>query len=112
LWLGVGGRCRHTVYPQRLRAWRDAAINLDRLSAAINLSITRLSNLLCSGAYALNWCNPHNMVKSVSYAMTIRKKFGKLLNDPRPESFVIGYSDNHAFLSFPVMPISMVNVNR
>ncbi len=51
-------------------------------------------------ACALDWCKPHNMVKSVTYAMTIRKKYEALLNDSRPESFVLGYSDNPRILVF------------
>jgi hypothetical protein len=40
------------------------------------------------------------MVRSVKYALSIRKKYESLLSDHRPSSLVIGYSSNPAILVF------------
>jgi starch synthase (maltosyl-transferring) len=50
--------------------------------------------------YAFNWTRADHMVRSVKYALSIRKKYESLLCDHRPSSLVIGYSSNPAILVF------------
>jgi hypothetical protein len=65
-----------------------------------NLAHYPVDRLGLFSACALDWCRPNNIVKSVRYALSIRKKYEAVLNNPHPESFVLGYSDNPRILVF------------
>lgn len=50
--------------------------------------------------WAFNWTRPDNLVGSVRYAMEVRSKYERLLSNPDPSTFVMGYSDNPHFITF------------
>jgi len=51
-------------------------------------------------AWAFDWSRPDNMIRSVKYALSLRKKYEHVFNNPAPSSFVLGYSDNGRLLVF------------
>ena len=51
-------------------------------------------------AHALNWTRPEHYVKSVRYALEVRRRYAWLLADPDPSTFVIGHADNPHLLVF------------
>ena len=48
--------------------------------------------------WAFDWTRPNNLAGSIRYALEIRRKYAKLLSDPDPATFFMGYSDNPHFL--------------
>ncbi len=50
--------------------------------------------------WAFNWTRPDNLVGSVRYALEVRSKYERLLSNPDPSTFVMGYSDNPHFITF------------
>ncbi|MBX3065901.1 MAG: alpha-amylase [Anaerolineae bacterium] len=50
--------------------------------------------------WSFNWTRPDNLVKSVTVALGIRKRYDWLFTDPDPATFMIGYSDNPAIVVF------------
>jgi starch synthase (maltosyl-transferring) len=48
--------------------------------------------------WAFDWTRPNNLVGSIRYALEIRRKYEKLLSNPDPETFFMGYSDNPNFI--------------
>lgn len=50
--------------------------------------------------WAFDWTRPENYVKSVRYALTLRRKYENLLADNAPATMHIGHSDNPAILVF------------
>jgi len=49
---------------------------------------------------AFDWTRADNYVKSVRYAMLLRKTYEAALADPSPETFLIGHCDNPAIIVF------------
>jgi starch synthase (maltosyl-transferring) len=50
--------------------------------------------------WAFDWTRPHNLVGSIRYALEVRQKYARLLSNPDPETFFLGYSDNPHFIVF------------
>lgn len=50
--------------------------------------------------WAFDWTRPDNLVGSVRYALQIRQKYQRLLSNPNPETFVMGYSENPNLMTF------------
>ncbi len=50
--------------------------------------------------WAFDWTRPTNLVKSVKYALKLRKTYESVITDRSPETFVLGYSDNSDILVF------------
>ncbi len=48
--------------------------------------------------WAFGWTQPNNLTGSVRYALEIRRKYARLLSNPDPATFFMGYSDNPQFL--------------
>lgn len=48
----------------------------------------------------LNWTRPENLVKSVTVALSIRKRYEWLFTDPDPSTMLVGHSDNPAIIVF------------
>jgi hypothetical protein len=51
-------------------------------------------------AWSFNWTRSVNLVKSVTVALGIRKRYEWLFTDPDPGTFLIGYADNPALVAF------------
>lgn len=51
-------------------------------------------------AWAFDWTRPDNLVGSIRYALEVRQKYERLLSNPDPNTFVLGYGDNPHFLAF------------
>ncbi len=50
--------------------------------------------------WAFDWTRPDNLIGSVRYALQIRQKYQRLLSNPNPDTFVMGYSDNPQLMTF------------
>lgn len=44
--------------------------------------------------WAFDWTRTGNLVGSIRYALQLRKRYARLLSNPDPDTFVLGYSDN------------------
>lgn len=53
--------------------------------------------------WAYDWTRPDNLVASIRYALEIRQKYQRLLSNPHPNTFIMGYSDNPHFIAFARM---------
>jgi hypothetical protein len=51
-------------------------------------------------ACAFDWCRHKNMVESLRYAFSIRKRFDDVFKEINPDSFILGYSDNPRILVY------------
>jgi hypothetical protein len=51
-------------------------------------------------AWAFDWTRPDNLIASVKYALKLRKTYEGLITDTDPATFVVGHSDNPAFVVF------------
>jgi starch synthase (maltosyl-transferring) len=50
--------------------------------------------------YAFGWCRPINMIRSIRYALSLRRRYEDVFLETHPESFVVGYSDNGRILVY------------
>jgi glycosidase len=50
--------------------------------------------------WQLNWTRPDNLVKSVTVALAIRRRYEALFTDPDPTTLIVGHSDNPALVVF------------
>lgn len=48
----------------------------------------------------MNWSRPDHLIKSVKYALDLRRRYAWLLTDPDPNTYLVGYSDNPALVVF------------
>lgn len=51
-------------------------------------------------AWAFNWTNSQNLVQSVTYALSLRRKHEDVFANDDPHSFVLGRSDNPALIVY------------
>jgi glycosidase len=50
--------------------------------------------------YAFDWCRPNNIIRSVKYALSLRRRYEDIFLETHPDSFVVGYSDNSRILVY------------
>lgn len=50
--------------------------------------------------WAYDWTREHNLVQSIRYAFSLRKKYDALLSDPDPATAALGFGDNPNLIVF------------